>query len=670
MAAFNLRSLLYYVLGREISDPGEVRIDKYETDTYALAKSIMIYDEKELRLSQSSIGTEPAELTDWRYIKHLRGEPDSNDPPGIDTDIQLAYENSTLEEVLSKYAGYEVLVYGALFPYIVKEEAPPKHGTILHYDKSLVESTEKNLIKELERAIQLHGDRWDVDAYGLIDAGYTFMSRIILGLDLIPIISEIRDRHRYTNYAHSFYIKQHLASNGGIDRAYRFFSTEQALWFYRNLRSIIKNQGTEQQNQELVRKLFTESGFSISDVDYRRKGQLDGNLDISYEHQLKDRKTKLVLPKEHRDLRKDSLPLAEYNKDISVASTDRLGRFTRQDNQQGKFLYVSLSGVEATTLDPLAYKLKYWGYLVHKGYNPPSEPFSYKTATASGGVKDSKITLSFKEALTAIYILNCQLGKGNYDNGVPNSVTIRRVRTKSIPSGTITTHTTPRDTLSINEALVPFPSTLNPGAVVSYTDKIIARDDALNTRFNGIGSMYRKIEFRKLMDLVHEDISVSLPFSSLLNSGALSSMADDPSRILLINALLSKFMKYSGKEDVEKTLKAKAFIEVYRTLSSYDTDILLVANTATTIRTGRVLPRVLNNASTLVSEHRVCMILSFPQKRSITTKHSVVVGAKIRPTKITRKISIVVNHGLLATTRRTDRTKGCSSNLTFTTTQR
>lgn len=228
------------------------------------------------------------DLSTWAYYRNLAGLPhDANSPIYIrtvedNTEISLSkeslvrYSKTKLElnkysdfynTIIKEYPGQELYIRGILNPIPLEVSINAPEGTILYYDKSLVEYNEVSLIPTLEKQIKLFLSRWNVNAYLLTDELYmpslygalaTFMVNKIYLLRL-KAVNTVEINKRYRDII--------LSSNLAVSEYAEVLSDESALWLTKNIPTIGYNIGKESTLNTLIENLLVPSGIVAKEVN-------------------------------------------------------------------------------------------------------------------------------------------------------------------------------------------------------------------------------------------------------------------------------------------------------------------------------------------------------------------------------------------------------------------
>lgn len=234
--------------------------------------------------------------TTWKYYKNMAGEYHITDTPmqvtSLDTLETIIFSKDVLKDhpatvdayqyqtryyqsLVLQYPQQEELILGILYPadkaYAIKSD----NGSIVSYPSDLVEPQEATLIVELEAYIKRYLVRWDVSAFGLSESLYNCAQFAILCLNVYSKLINLRLKRCKTNEAHSFHIREYLASHGRLDRFMPYMSLEQVLYLYRDIRYIERNAGKVTQFKTLIDKLLTKRYIPIGEFSVRHLSEYD-----------------------------------------------------------------------------------------------------------------------------------------------------------------------------------------------------------------------------------------------------------------------------------------------------------------------------------------------------------------------------------------------------------
>lgn len=229
--------------------------------------------------------------TTWKYYMNLAGEYHSTDTimqvVSMDTleTIEFtvanlaihratarAYQYGTRQynELLSQYPNQEMLIRGILYPVDKTTAIAADDYTILGgYPAGLVEANEYTLIERLQKWVDGTMLRWYNRAYTVSDNLYCAAHWGKLYLFLVPAILNLRLDKCKTNEAHSFHVRQYLASHGGLDQFYDQLTTAQSLALYRNIAYLERNPGQQSTFTYLIGKLLTERNLPLAEYDMK-----------------------------------------------------------------------------------------------------------------------------------------------------------------------------------------------------------------------------------------------------------------------------------------------------------------------------------------------------------------------------------------------------------------
>ena len=307
-----------------------------------LAKTLVIKSEASqdlinelIRLDHGAAEVDNLDPYSWKYYLNISGQYHPLDSvmtiTSLDSleEIDFTVENLKIHtasaeayqfgsryyySLLSRYPNQEMLINGILYPVDITEAVNAKEGSILTYPKYLVEPQEITLITELEKYIQMYLGRWNVQAFGITDTLYNPAQHALLYLNIVPKLLNLRLKRCKTYEAHSFHIKQYLASHGRLDRYYPFMTLKQALYLYRNINYIERNSGKVEQFNELIQKFLTDRSIPISEFSIRQLGRFD----TQYYPEITARR-KAINP-QYNIPEKDYIPLESvFSKEESLA---------------------------------------------------------------------------------------------------------------------------------------------------------------------------------------------------------------------------------------------------------------------------------------------------------------------------------------------------------------
>lgn len=238
----------------------------------------------------------PSDKTKWKYYLNVSGEYHSSDSlmqvTSLDTREIIIFSKENLEihvatadayrygsreyySLVNKYPDKENLILGILNPCDINKAVDSEDGTILSYDSRYVESQEMTLIPELESYIKRHMARWTVSSYRTSDNLYHAADHAILCMNLIPVLFNLRVKRCKTDEAHSFHIRQYLASHFELEEHYDYLTMGQRLYLYRNLMRISKNFGRNEQFYELVKNILEKRHIPLASYTVRQLRTVD-----------------------------------------------------------------------------------------------------------------------------------------------------------------------------------------------------------------------------------------------------------------------------------------------------------------------------------------------------------------------------------------------------------
>lgn len=177
------------------------------------------------------------------------------------------YGTRQYTELVNKYPEQEMLILGILYPVDIDKAIAAPDNAILGYPPELVEPNEYTLISNLQKWIDGYSIRWNNVQYQLTDPLYAATMLAIMYANLIPVIQNIRLQACKTNEAHSYHVKQYLASHGLLDVYIKSMTLKQTLFIYRNIAYIERNSGQKNIFEWLTEHILTERRLPLSEYN-------------------------------------------------------------------------------------------------------------------------------------------------------------------------------------------------------------------------------------------------------------------------------------------------------------------------------------------------------------------------------------------------------------------
>lgn len=265
----------------------------YRKNVMALVRSLVFKysaTADAINAAQESLGrrVNMADPASWKYYMNLNGQYHGTDRKmtviSLDTLQTIEFTKETLAEHLTtlseyrssdnkryynalvdRYPDQEILIQGILNPVDIAKAIAAKDGEILYYDPTLVEENETNLIPKLSQWLRLQIQRWNVPAYTVVDDLYAgvMLANVV---SLLPItVENLRLANCHTLYAHSYHIREFLASNGRLDYYVDYLTKKQMLWLYRNARYLRRNAGMRETFEVLMQNILTDRGLPLAE---------------------------------------------------------------------------------------------------------------------------------------------------------------------------------------------------------------------------------------------------------------------------------------------------------------------------------------------------------------------------------------------------------------------
>lgn len=269
----------------------------YIEETKRLAETIVVKSSETAEALNQWVmdyyGKSQVDLLDpasYKYYKNIAGEYHFTDTEmtvaSMDTLETIVFSKETLavhtatkngyrygtrqyKELVSRYPEQELLILGILYPCDKATAIAAPDGTILSYPPELVESHEYSLIPKLQSWINGYKVRWVNQQFGISDPLYPATHLGIMYLNMVPAILEFRLEACKTNEAHSYHIRQYLASHGFLDAYMDLLTLKQALFLYRNIMYIDRNAGKRETFEWLVDHIMTERYLPLAEYTMR-----------------------------------------------------------------------------------------------------------------------------------------------------------------------------------------------------------------------------------------------------------------------------------------------------------------------------------------------------------------------------------------------------------------
>jgi hypothetical protein len=220
----------------------------------------------------------------WKYYRNICGEYFQSDEPmyvtSLDSLEPIEFSKQNLEfhratkkayafgttyykELIAAYPDQDQLIHGILYPADMEEAIAAYDGQILAYPKDYVEVTEPSLIPQLQEWINGFYRRWHNVQYQNTDNLYLAGMLAVLYSQMPGAIENIRMEACLTHEAHSYHVKEYLASHSKLDKYWPYMTRSQAMFFYHNLAYIENNSGRQEIFDELLQRVFTDRNLPL-----------------------------------------------------------------------------------------------------------------------------------------------------------------------------------------------------------------------------------------------------------------------------------------------------------------------------------------------------------------------------------------------------------------------
>lgn len=262
----------------------------FRDDIIKLVRSVIIkFNETALQVNArlmafDGITVDPDRPTTWKYYLHLAGDYHSTDKmmyvKSADTremieftKENLAYHRATAREyypgsvlykgLVRQYPTQADLITGILYPIDIQTAIDAEDGDILYHDPVYVEAQEDTFIYDLQDWVRSFYIRWYNTQFNLTDELFHAGFLGNLYSRMVPKIMALRLAKAKTNQAHSYHIREYLASHEHLDDFIPYLDTYQMLWLYRNIDYLQRHVGSKNTFQRLVKNILTHRGIPL-----------------------------------------------------------------------------------------------------------------------------------------------------------------------------------------------------------------------------------------------------------------------------------------------------------------------------------------------------------------------------------------------------------------------
>ena len=323
---------------------------------------------------------------------------------GANGDVAIAneYRFNTFyfNELVDRYPEFEDLILGVLNPISPDISTISKEGEILycggyvktlmstgiyHYvrqdygiinDNYLIEPNEENLIPKLQTHIDNFLERWWNAGYGVTSNLFLTTFIGMLYLSIPQILGNIRLGNAKTPFAHSFHIREHLESWGGLGWVTEYLSKGVLLWLYRNMVWLNANRGKAKVLDSIIENVLTPTNIPITgfrlrhDVEEMSEDVLT-STPFMEQYKLNFAKNASPVRNEIIDIINAELSLATenyYDREGQAKDVSDRSKFSMFDNLNTKVLESTViddSNKVPVTLEDIALNL--WCFAASRG---------------------------------------------------------------------------------------------------------------------------------------------------------------------------------------------------------------------------------------------------------------------------------------------------------------
>lgn len=267
----------------------------YLEQVFQLAETIVIKSEDSAQILNDHInslpgsgGVDQTDPASWKYYLNLAGIYHPTDKKIIITSLDTrqeiefsaanlkihtatakayAYGSRYYRELVSLYPDQEELILGVLYPVDLQAAIEAPDFSVLGYPPHLVESNEESLIPSIDSWLENYRTRWYNIQYNNGNNLYLANTLAMMGHDLVPLILTLRKKACKTQEAHSYHIREYLASHGMLDEYLDYMTKKQALFFYRNIAYLERNAGKTETFDWILEKILTDRDIPVAELN-------------------------------------------------------------------------------------------------------------------------------------------------------------------------------------------------------------------------------------------------------------------------------------------------------------------------------------------------------------------------------------------------------------------
>ncbi len=268
----------------------------YIEQIFELVETIVIKSEdsanainKKLILQYGESAVNPVDKKTWKYYLNLAGKYHPTDNKiyitSLDTLDRILFSAENLRqhtatakayeygsryyrELVSQHpADYQQLILGMLYPVDIDFAIQAPDFSVLGYPSKYIEPNEESLVININKWLANFKTRWFNPQYILSDNLYLANTLGMMFHQLVALIIDLRLRACKTSEAHSYHIREYLASHGMLDEYLSYITKKQALFFYRNINYIERNSGKTDTFEWLLDRVLTERDIPVNEIN-------------------------------------------------------------------------------------------------------------------------------------------------------------------------------------------------------------------------------------------------------------------------------------------------------------------------------------------------------------------------------------------------------------------
>lgn len=225
---------------------------------------------------------------EWKYYINLSGNYHASNTEMfiynryIDSEMKLTVDNinaypelkkelltydESFNNLVKKYPNQESLIKSILLPVDIEVAIEVEDGTIINYNKDLLDKKEYSLMPKIQDYIYGFLARWYIESYVIVEDMYLTTILGMLYGSLYTEVESIRLSNLFTYEAHDYYIDLFFSSHLDTAEDINILPEDVKMWLYKNLRYLERHTGKNSTLDLIVEKIFTAAGIGIGEIN-------------------------------------------------------------------------------------------------------------------------------------------------------------------------------------------------------------------------------------------------------------------------------------------------------------------------------------------------------------------------------------------------------------------